>query len=141
MVKEVTKEFGSVVSQDYYVKTTENLNLRNDPQMTSEILWVIPKDTIVKGGMMLNDWVRIETAGWIGYAKMDYLAQVTLNPEKHHMTGMNLNLRQEPSPGSPILMVIPAQTIVEVESMIDDWGKTTYGGKTGYLSMTYMIKP
>ena len=57
------------------------------------------------------------------------------------MTGMNLNLRQEPSPDSPILMVIPAQTIVEIESMMEDWGKTTYGGKTGYLSMTYMIKP
>lgn len=141
MVKEVTKEFGSVTSQDYYVKTTENLNLRNDPQMTSEILWVIPKDTIVKGGMMLNDWVRIETAGWVGYGKMGYLKQVTLNPEKHRMTGMNLNLRQEPSPDSPILMVIPAQTIVEIESMMEDWGKTTYGGKTGYLSMTYMIKP
>jgi uncharacterized protein YgiM (DUF1202 family) len=141
MANKVIKEFGSVVSDDHYVKTSENLNLRNAPELTGEILWVIPKGTIVKASMIWKDWVRIESAGWSGYAKMGYLTQIVLNPEKHRMTSLNLNLRQEPNLESPILMVIPAQTIVEVESIINDWGKTTYAGKTGYVSMTYLLNP
>ena len=91
--------------------------------------------------MSWKDWVRIEAAGWSGYAKMDYLTPIVLNPEKHRMTSLNLNLRQEPNPDSPILMVIPAQTIIEVESILNDWGKTSYAGKTGYVSVTYLVNP
>lgn len=137
----VTKVFGNVVSDDHYVKTSENLNLRNAPELTGEILYVIPKGSIVRASMIWKDWVRIETAGWSGYAKMDYLTPIILNPEKHRMTSLNLNLRQEPNPDSSILMVIPAQTIVEVESTLNDWGKISYAGKTGYVSMSYLINP
>jgi len=137
----VIKEFESVVSDDHYVKTSENLNLRNVPELTGEILYAIPKGSIVKASMIWKDWVRIETAGWSGYGKMDYLTQIVLSPENHRMTSMNLNLRQEPNLESPILMVIPAQTIVEVESIITDWGKTSYAEKTGYVSMTYLVNP
>lgn len=141
MTTDVVKEFGNVTSQAYFLKAAENLNLRNDPQITSDILWVIQKGTIVKARMIWKDWASVETAGWIGYAKLDYLSPIVLNPEKHRMTSMNLNLRQEPSLDSPILMVIPAQTIVEVESILSDWGKITYADKTGYVSMTYLITP
>jgi len=141
MADKVVKDFGNLVSDNYYLKTTENLNLRNAPELTSQILWVIPKGTIVMASMIWKDWVIIESAGWSGFAKMDYLTPITLSLDKHHMTGMNLNLRQEPSLDSPVLMVIPAQTIVEVESIVSDWGKTTYAGKTGYVSTIYLIKP
>lgn len=141
MADQVLKDFGKLESEDYYLKTTENLNLRSSPELTGKILYVIPKGTIVKASMTWKDWVIIETAGWSGYGKMDYLSQIILSPEKHRMTGMNLNLRQEPSLDSPIMLVIPAQTIVEVESIVSDWGKTTYAGKTGYVSMLYLINP
>ena len=141
MADQVLKDFGTPAREDSYLKTAENLNLRNAPELTGEILYVIPKGTVVKASMRWKDWVNIETAGWRGYAKMDYLTQIVLSPEKHRMTGMNLNLRQEPSPDSPILLVIPAQTIIEVESPVNGWGKTTYAGKTGYVSMTYLLNP
>lgn len=141
MTNKVIKGFGSVVSDAHYVKTSENLNLRNAPELTGEIVYVIPKGSVVRASMSWKDWVRIEAAGWSGYAKMDYLTPIVLNPEKHRMTSLNLNLRQEPNPDSPILMVIPAQTIIEVESILNDWGKTSYAGKTGYVSVTYLVNP
>lgn len=141
MTNQVLKDFGKLESDNYYLKTTENLNLRSSPQLTGEILYVIPKGTIVRASMAWKDWVRIETAGWIGYGKMDFLSQIVLIPDKHRMTDMNLNLRQEPSLDSPILLVIPAQTILEVESTVTDWGKISYAGKTGYVSLSYLVSP
>jgi len=141
MADQVIKDFGNLVSNDFYLKSTENLNLRNAPELTSEILWVIPKGTIVKASMTWKKWAIIESAGWSGFGRMDYLTPIVLNPEKHRMTAMNLNLRQEPALDSPILMVIPAQTMIEVESIVSDWGKTTYAGKTGYVFMTFLVNP
>lgn len=141
MADQVLKDFGNQVSQDYYLKTTDNLNLRSSPELTGEILYVIPKGTIVKASMTWKDWVIIETAGWTGYGKTDFLSPIVLSPDKHRMTDMNLNLRQEPSLDSSILLVIPAQTIIEVESTVNDWGKTTYAGKTGYVSLSYLVNP
>ena len=49
----------------------------------------------------------------------------------------NLNLRAEPNTVSEILGVIPAGTIVNVPETERFWGKTEYGGKSGWVFLEY----
>jgi len=49
-----------------------------------------------------------------------------------------LNLRDGPSFSNPTVAKIPNGTALEVEQINDDWGKTTYNNKVGYVSMKYL---
>ena len=52
----------------------------------------------------------------------------------------DLNLRSSPSIDSPILITIPRGTHLNLEASGDpNWFKTTYAGKTGYVSSAYIL--
>lgn len=140
LVQDVTGKFGTLKDPVTYGKTSVNLHLRTNPDLTSEVLYTIPAGTVVKIWMLYSGWVQVETAGWSGYSREEYLTPVTLGPQ-YRMTLQNLNLRESPSLTSPVLIVLPAQTLVELEKEEGEWGKTTYGGKTGYLFLEYLGTP
>lgn len=60
-------------------------------------------------------------------------------PENYRITASALNLRETPVDGR-VLVSIPQNTIVEVTSITDGWGKTEYNGHTGWISMSYTEK-
>ena len=60
-------------------------------------------------------------------------------PENYRITASSLNLREEPVDGK-ILTTIPENTVVEVYSVVDGWGKTEYNGYTGWISLEYAEK-
>lgn len=49
-----------------------------------------------------------------------------------------LNLRQEASQSTPILAQIPNGTQLEVEQVNNEWGKTTYKEKVGYVMLRFL---
>ena len=57
-------------------------------------------------------------------------------------TKAGLNLRQSTSTKSSVLKTIPYNTTIKITDYKTangyDWGKTTYGGKTGWLAMKYV---
>lgn len=77
-----------------------------------------------------------------GYATPRYTG-VTVNPETPtndyktgtYITNEVMNFRTEP--GGNIITTIPANTQLTVTAIQGDWGKTTYNGRTGWLSLNY----
>lgn len=50
-----------------------------------------------------------------------------------------LNLRQSASTDSSILIAIPDKVRLEVTEIADNWGKTTYQGKEGWICLDYIV--
>ncbi|ETA81804.1 hypothetical protein T472_0204455 [Youngiibacter fragilis 232.1] len=137
----LVSKFGSVAEYSELLKTTENLVIRSKPDTKGELLFVIPKGTIITANSIWNGWAAVHTSGWSGYSSMDYLVPVEYDASHHHMTLWNVNLREGPSTDSKILTQIPAQTIIFIDEINDGWGKTSHAGITGYISMSYVKKP
>lgn len=53
-------------------------------------------------------------------------------------SGLPLRLRQEPNINSKKLTVIPNGTVIQATETRNGWAKTSYNGKTGWCSMTYL---
>ena len=58
-----------------------------------------------------------------------------------YITAANVNLRESPSTESEILEEIPVGTTVGGSPYRDGWGEITYKGKTGYISLDFLIAP
>lgn len=52
-----------------------------------------------------------------------------------YITDEIMNFRTEP--GGNIICTIPVNTTLSISEVQGDWGKTTYNGKTGWMSLTY----
>lgn len=50
----------------------------------------------------------------------------------------SLNLRIAPSTSKVVLAQIPYHTALEVEKISDEWSKTTYEGRTGYVMNMFL---
>ena len=55
-------------------------------------------------------------------------------------TGVPLRLRAAPNTKSAVLALIPNGTIITVTDTSGSWARTSYGGHTGWCSMTYLKK-
>jgi SH3-like domain-containing protein len=141
MVEEAAEPYGSPVAYHVYLMTKENLQMRSGPDLSSRVLITVPKGTIVREFFSWKGWSSIETAGWSGYSLKEYLEPVTMDVEQYRMTTESLNLRKDPDLNSPVLTVVPSGTVLRIESSEDGWGKTTYAGFTGYVSLTYLRRP
>nr|DAO30467.1 MAG TPA: SH3 domain protein [Caudoviricetes sp.] len=53
-------------------------------------------------------------------------------------TASALNLRSGAGTSTPVIGSIPKGTSVTITQQSNGWGKTTYGGKTGWISMKYV---
>ena len=95
------------------------------------------------GGKLL---VLILIAG-LTFAVAAVLSTVEASAANQHFkvtTTAGLNMRSSTSTSSSVLKKIPYNTTVKITDYKTangyDWGKTTYGGKTGWLAMKY-VKP
>lgn len=57
-----------------------------------------------------------------------------------YKTTSNLNLRAGVGTGSSKLLTIPNGTSIQVTSISGSWGKTSYGGKTGWCCLDYATR-
>lgn len=55
-------------------------------------------------------------------------------------TGVPLRLRAKPTTSSEILALIPNGTIIESSETQSGWAKTSYNGKSGWCSLSYLVK-
>lgn len=141
MTDSLVSEYGQMAEYQEFLMTTENLVMRSRPETKGDQLFVIPKGTVVISEFSLKGWAWVHTSGWSGYSSMEYLKPVDFDPAHHRMTNWNVNLRESPGTDSTVLTQIPAQTIVYVDEMENGWGKTSYAGKTGYISLSLVKKP
>ena len=124
-------------------KTTANLNLRTGRGTNYKILTTMPKRTTVTVTDISQGWGKITYKGQTGYSSMQYLSLIkTTNSNYQVDTGSSkgLNLRSSRNTSSRVLLSIPNRTDLSITDISSGWGKTSYKGKTGYVSMQY-VKP
>ncbi len=147
-------ENSTVVSQDgelgkYKVTlTTGNLILRSIASTNGDQLALVPNGTIVDVTEISNGFGKTSYNGKVGWLYMGYLTKVADSAEDEYMVGEyvvitdggNLILRAEPSGSGKQLTTVPNYTDVYVTEITNGYGKTTYNGQTGWLSMQYLSK-
>lgn len=77
-----------------------------------------------------------------GYATPKYtgVSTGTQTPSTTYKTGVYITnevMNFRSTPGGTIFCTIPANTTLTVSEIQGDWGKTTYNGRTGWLSLNY----
>ncbi len=78
----------------------------------------------------------------IGYGKPDYAGEIKEpEPGRYVTTASMLNFRAEPDTTSSVLGQLPYGTEVDIVEIANSkWGKTTYQGKTGWISLDYCTR-
>ena len=78
----------------------------------------------------------------LGYGVPDYEnSQVLPEPGTYITTASPLNFRSEPTTASSVLGQLPYGTELEITEIANGkWGKTTYNGKSGWVSLDYCTK-
>ena len=89
-----------------------------------------------------NGWYKVSYDGKTGYVSRSYLTTSNSTPavSKTGTATENLNLRDQPGTSGKILTTIPKGKTVTILSEKDEngWYKVSYGGKTGYVSGSYL---
>lgn len=117
-------------------KVTVNLRLRSSPSLSGLILAVIPSHTPIPTFGRSEDWIKTVWSGKVGWVSTTYVRALEALPQMQ--TTVNLRLRAGPSTSYPILMMVPARCVIPVLITSNGWAKTWTGGKTGWMSMTYL---
>ena len=138
-------------------KTTANLNIRSGNSTSTSILTSIPKGTSVTVTEVKNNWGKTSYGGKTGWISLDYAAKTggTTTTAKAtttkattastvagtvYKTNGSMYLRASNNKTSAVLGVVPAGTSVTATQISNNWGKITYGGKTGWMSLKYSTK-
>lgn len=122
-------------------KTTANLNLRSGRGTKNKILTTIPKNKEITVTEISGGWGKVTYNSKTGYCSMQYLKLISTTSYTHKVStgsSQRLNLRSSRSTSSKIILSIPNGTSLKVTDIKSSWGKTTYKGKTGYVSTKYL---
>ena len=148
---------GSAVSASYETGsylTYEVMNFRSGPMTTAGILCEIPVGTTVYVTEVSGCWGKTTYNGSTGWLSLEYSTRlggtspVAGVAEKAvpsgyqtgvYLTCEDMRFRSAPSLTAGVIVVIPAGTQLTVTEISGIWGKTTYQGKTGWLSLEYSV--
>ena len=123
----------------YQVTPNEGLNVRNGRGTNHKVLTTMPKGTKVSVTEISGGWGKVTYNSKTGYCSMQYLKQINTSSTSYtHKTTANLNLRSTRSTSGKIILTIPKGKSITVSDIKSGWGKTTYNGKTGYVSTKYL---
>ena len=137
------------------VKTSGgSLNLRESASASARVLTGIPNGAFVTVTAYQSDWCAVVYGTYRGYVMTGYLqitsiqtpSSVTATPAPQpsysgisaRVTGGSLNLRQQPSPGSQVLTVLPNGAVLSVTLYGSVWCRVLYGGLDGYVMTKYL---
>ncbi len=114
--------------------TTEFLNLRAEANTNCEVYITIPVDTQIEVTEVNGEWGKTNYGGYNGWVNLYYARFETVS----YITTDYLNLRAEQNTSCQIYITIPVNTVIEISTINNGWGKTNYGGFGGWVSMDYV---
>ncbi|MDD4849702.1 MAG: SH3 domain-containing protein [Gemmiger sp.] len=142
----VTSAFANDVQQ-----TNGNVNMRIGPGTQYEKICVVPVGSSVYIIQNDNGWSNVEynnTQGWIatkylgGYAPApnnNYVSNsYNDNPIQDHTVTADVNLRSGPGTNYGAYIVVPAGSVIGVDSYSNGWAHSYYGNYEGYISTSYV---
>lgn len=120
------------------ITASGGLNLRETASSTGSKLVTIPDGTELDLLEQQGQWYKTAYQGKTGWISADYVS-VTTEPLKGIVAASGgLNLREIPSGTGKALITIPEGTTLELIDQQDQWYKTTYQSKTGWVSADYV---
>ena len=118
------------------ITASGGLNLRETPSSSGKVLLTIPGGTTIELIDKQDQWYKTTYQSNTGWVSADYLTVTTKNGFITASGG--LNLRETPSSTGNVLVTIPKDTSVELFGQQDQWYRTTYQSKTGWISASYV---
>jgi uncharacterized protein YgiM (DUF1202 family) len=121
--------------------TTTSVNLRYSPSGSSTIIKVLPKGTRVQiGDLVTAGYRQVQVDGEVGFIFDDYLAPEGGEGPARFTTTAAVNLREQASTSSKVMMVVPAGAVVTDYDLVISNGfrGVEYKGKTGWISTAYL---
>lgn len=128
----------------YKIVASPSLRIREGRGTNTKQIGSIPNYKVVDVCEISGGWGKTTYNGVTGYICMEYTRiynessgggsgsyKINATPSLRIRSGRGTNYKQIGS--------IPNNKVVTVTDIADNWGKTTYGGKTGYISMQYAI--
>lgn len=130
---QTTASTTSTGSRGATVRADGGLRLRSSASTDGESLLTIPDGTHISCTGWKDGWAQTTYDGKSGYVSAAYL----LFDGKVSANG-GLRLRSGPGESYDKLLTIPDGTTLAFTEQKDGWLKTTYDGKTGYVSQDYI---
>jgi cell wall-associated NlpC family hydrolase len=131
------------VAVDYTLYIDANqLNLRAEPSIDSEILTVLKFGDKVQCIGENDEWMKVTIGDQTGYLKTEYTSQdMVFKTVKQtvYVDANKLNLRQDPTTDSAIIMTLSNMTRLTRTGIGDGWSEVkTSSGKVGYVVSKYL---
>ncbi|OCA84655.1 SH3 domain-containing protein [Bacillus sp. FJAT-27986] len=142
---------GSATSTSVYT-TTDNLRLRKQASTSSATLLTIPKGKTVTYVSKSGSWYKVKYLSKTGYVSSKYIkvtkktsssasastsTSTTMKATKYKTTE-KLNMRSNASTSGTRILTIPKDKVVTATAKSSSWYKVSYGGKTGWVSGSYI---
>lgn len=129
-----------------------SLNLRSGPGTGYSKVASIPANAELTITGIENGWYKTSYNGNEGYVSSDYITLSTSSSAETTATepidttrtgipntdGSSLNLRSGPGTGYSKVASIPSSAVLTITDEESGWYKTSYNGKTGYVSADYI---
>ena len=119
---------------------TGNLNMRDAPSVSGNIVATLSSGTIVAVTKVSDGWGYINYNGKSGYINLSYASYKSDLTGVYQISG-GLNVRDIPSADGNVVTTLPDGATVNVTKATDNgWGYITYNGKSGYINLSYVTR-
>jgi N-acetylmuramoyl-L-alanine amidase/uncharacterized protein YraI len=113
-----------------------NLNVRSAPSAAAQVIGSLPNGTPISVLEERSGFYRINfnnNTGWVStaFVRISQNAVVTT-------AGGNLNMRAAPSANAPVVASIPNGTRLTITAMQDGFLRTSFGGREGWVSSSFV---
>lgn len=122
--------------------------LRQEPSENSASVVLLAFGDPLTVYTQTGEWWQVSWEGSMGYLPASAVRLETSSEtpgdstviRKARVTTVSggLNMRMEGKSGSPILTVIPRNTVIDVLSVGNSWCQVSYGGRTGYVMTVFL---
>lgn len=119
---------------------TGNLNMRDAPSASGNIVATLSNGTIVAVTKVTDGWGYINYNGKSGYINLSYASYKSDLTGVYQISG-GLNVRDIPSADGKIVTTLSDGATVNVTKVANNgWGYITYNGKSGYINLSYVTR-
>lgn len=128
---------------EYRTITANSVNFRTGPSTSYSSIGKLNKGYKVEYIGISGDWIKIKYNDKTGYVYGEYVGIYnSLNQSsgtKKVVKAKSLNFRSGPGTKYSIIGSLKKGNEVSVISELNGWSKINYGGKTGYVSSSYLV--
>ena len=119
-----------------------DMNFRASPSADSQILSVIPQYSVILVDRVDGVWGHTTYEGKEGWVSLEFCF-VSGSPKSNFKTGkyrtdLSVNFRSTAAElKNNIIGLVPGETVVNVTAVNGEWGKISFGGESGWISLNF----